>query len=360
MDDPFLRNNHWYQQPDPTLHRFSHSPSFRGVPVYHVDPDPETHLPGRPIKRPPGGSPGPRVVRIPVHFVGSEQVDRSGSALKIQKVFRGFLVRKWLKKIKDIRVQVDEIEEMLAKSEVVELVRRDERGRLRMNESLMSLLFKLDSICGVDSGVRACRKAVIRKAIALQERIDAVVAINLDCNVGEALDQEAEVRLSMGSSSLNESPHSVENDGNLEGTCIEYQEAERNDGEVEIIDVEVDHEVKVSESTSVQENLDLIEESVDGVLPERSNETGRIRAEAEDDGRRNGELLERVMESNEKMMRMMRELFEGNEAQTRMLNALMHRVELLEKAFVCDMMMRKKKKKKTKTMTKKRGVCDFI
>ncbi|KAL0335929.1 UNVERIFIED_CONTAM: hypothetical protein Sradi_4804800 [Sesamum radiatum] len=68
MDGPFFRNNHWYQQPN----------SFRGVPVYQVDPDPETHPPRRPIKRSPGGSPGPKVVRIPVHFVGSEQVDRSG------------------------------------------------------------------------------------------------------------------------------------------------------------------------------------------------------------------------------------------------------------------------------------------
>ncbi|KAL0421600.1 UNVERIFIED_CONTAM: hypothetical protein Slati_3182900 [Sesamum latifolium] len=307
MDGPFFRNHHWYQQPN----------SFRGLPVYQVDPDPETHLPGRPVKRPPGGSSGPKVVRIPVHFVGSEQVDRSGSALKIQKVFRGFLVRKWLKKIRDIKVEVDEIQGRLSKSEVMEL-----RGGF---------------------WVRVCRKAVIRKAIALQERIDAIVAIDLDCNDGEeALD---EVRLSAGgSSSSSSSSDSAENDGNLEGCVGEgdkkiMEEAEGNDREVEIIDVEVDHEVKVSESSCVPENLDL--------SPERSDETGgdiRVegRAKDGDEGRSDGEVLERILESNEKMMRMMRELFERNEAQTRMLNALAHRVELLEKAFVCDMMLRKR------------------
>ncbi|KAL0357728.1 UNVERIFIED_CONTAM: BAG family molecular chaperone regulator 5, mitochondrial [Sesamum calycinum] len=337
MDGPFFRNNHWYQQPN----------SFRGVPVYQVDPDPETHPPRRPIKRSPGGSPGPKVVRIPVHFVGSEQVDRSGCAVKIQKVFRGFLVRKWLKKIRDIKVEVDEIEGRLSKSEVMELVRRDERERLRMNESLMCLLFKLDSICGVDSGVRVCRKAVIRKAIALQERIDAIVAIDLDCNEGE-------VRLAAGrsssSSSSSSSSDTVESDGNLEG-CVgggdkKIREGdEGNDREVEIIDVEVDREVKVSgTSNCVEENVEM--------LGERSDERGgniRVEGRARDGngGRRDdgGEVLER-------MMKMMGELIERNEEQTRMLNALTQRVELLEKAFVCDMMLRKKKKTKTKKQKK--------
>ncbi|KAK4402607.1 BAG family molecular chaperone regulator 5, mitochondrial [Sesamum angolense] len=152
MDAPFFNNRVWYQQPDPNLRRFPHSAPFRGVPVYQVDPASETHRPAHPSRRPPGGNPGPKVVQIPIHFLGSVEVDRSGSALKIQKVFRGFFVRKCLRKIKDIKLQVDEIEERLSTSEVRDLLRRDERERVRMNESLMSLLFKLDSISGVDFG----------------------------------------------------------------------------------------------------------------------------------------------------------------------------------------------------------------
>ncbi|KAI3467760.1 hypothetical protein Pfo_024423 [Paulownia fortunei] len=387
MESPFFRNRRWYQQPDPSRHPFAHSPSFRGVPIYQVDPTRETHRPGHPIQRPAERNPGPKVVQIPVHFVGSEQVDHSGSALKIQKVFRGFLVRKCLKKIKDIKVQVDEIEERLLKSEVVELVRTDARERLRMNESLMSLLFKLDSICGVDFGVKGCRKAVIRKAIALQERIDAIVAIDLEGN-GETVDQETEISVSVETDSSNQSDDPVkpkdsfENAGNLEGS-VEYQEnlgdvscvgegdkimeVERNDEEVKIIDVGVDREVKVSEancvwSGGVHENLDLVEDSVDGLKEslserdEKDKSVDRVEGDSEGkpkeengatDNKRNRELLERMMEDNEKMMSLMMQLFERNEMQTKMLNALTHRVELLEKAFVCDRLRRKKKKQKS-------------
>ncbi|KAL1565337.1 BAG family molecular chaperone regulator 5, mitochondrial-like [Salvia divinorum] len=155
MYSPFFTNHRRYQQPHPTYHPFH--------PVYHVDPATEDLRPAK-------------VVRIPVQYAGSERLDRAESAVKIQKVFSGFLARKSLRKVKDIEIEVDEIEERLKSAEAVELLKTDAKERLRMSESLMSLLLKLDSIRGVDFGVRAFRKAVIRKAIALQERIDAIVA----------------------------------------------------------------------------------------------------------------------------------------------------------------------------------------
>ncbi|KAL2532868.1 putative fasciclin-like arabinogalactan protein 20 [Abeliophyllum distichum] len=88
---------------------------------------------------------------------------------------------------------------MLLKSEVVELVRKYERERARMNENLIALLLKLDSIPGIDSGVRDCRKAVIRRSIALQERIDAIALVNLEntdvCEVSEALKEHVDQTL---------------------------------------------------------------------------------------------------------------------------------------------------------------------
>ncbi|KAK4402608.1 hypothetical protein Sango_1001500 [Sesamum angolense] len=100
-------------------------------------------------------------------------------------------------------------------------------------------------------------------------------------------------------------------------------------------------------------NLGLVNESLDGAK-ECSSETiendkvgepveSRNDGKGADDDKRNRELLERMVEENEKMMRMMTQLFERNEAQTRMLNALTHRVGMLEKAFVCDRLRRKKK-----------------
>ncbi|XP_022891985.1 uncharacterized protein LOC111406849 [Olea europaea var. sylvestris] len=168
---PFL-TNHWSPQ-QPLSRKYARSPSVRGIPVHTAEPS----RPAHPIQPPPVKTSSQKVVQIPVHFVGSEST-RWASALKIQKVFRGFLVRKSVKKIKGVKFQVDEIEERLLKSEVVNLIERDEKERLKMNESLMALLFKLDSVRGIELGVRDLRKVVIRKAIALQEKIDAIVSVN--------------------------------------------------------------------------------------------------------------------------------------------------------------------------------------
>ncbi|KAH6798094.1 hypothetical protein C2S52_022648 [Perilla frutescens var. hirtella] len=300
MDSPF--NRRWYQQPDPTRRPFHPSPSSRGVPVYRVDPTQET-------RRPVESASAPKVVRIPVQFVGSGQPDRARSAVKIQKVVRGFLVRKSLRKIEDIKLEVDEIEERLQRKEVVDSVKRDAKERLRVSESLMALLLKLDSISGVDFGVRVCRKAVIRKAIALQERIDAIVAA-ADSENSEIVDLESEPENDEHVPLVN---FEAESGGDGDRKSLE-------DDEAGIVDVGVDCEVKVS---------------------------GDVGAEGSgNENKTNRELLEKMMGENEKMLCMMNQLFERSETQTRMLNALTHRVELLEKAFVCDKLMRKKKMKK--------------
>ncbi|CAK9144355.1 unnamed protein product [Ilex paraguariensis] len=175
MDSPFFRS-HYYQPSRP-----HYSPSVRGIPVKSVRQNPTTTA-------------SAKVVSIPVHFVGSETT-RSASALKIQKVFRGFEVRRSVKKIVSIKSEVDEIERRISVSETAELIQRDEKERLRLNEALMALLFKLDSIRGVDSGVRDCRRAVIKKAIALQEKIDSIVAAS-DKTLGtEINDQVVEVKV---------------------------------------------------------------------------------------------------------------------------------------------------------------------
>ena len=81
-----------------------------------------------------------------------------------------------MKKIAAIKREVDEVEKRISKKENLESIRSDPKERLRVNETLMSLLFRLDSVRGVDSGVRDCRKSVIKKTIALQELLDAIVA----------------------------------------------------------------------------------------------------------------------------------------------------------------------------------------
>ncbi|XP_022979787.1 BAG family molecular chaperone regulator 6-like [Cucurbita maxima] len=155
MESPFFRN-HWNYHPQ----RPRYVPSMMEIPV---------HRRTVPVV--------PKVVSIPVRFVESEK-SRSDSATTIQKVFRGFLVRKSVNKVVAIEREVDEIQRRLANEETVDLIRRFGKERIKFGEMLMSLLLRLDSVKGVDFGIRNFRKAVIKKAIALQDKIDSIAAVD--------------------------------------------------------------------------------------------------------------------------------------------------------------------------------------
>lgn len=367
---PFL-TNHWSPQ-QPLSRKYARSPSVRGIPVHTAEPS----RPAHPIHPPPVKTSSQKVVQIPVHFVGSEST-RWASALKIQKVFRGFLVRKSVKKIKGVKFQVDEIEERLLKSEVVNLIERDEKERLKMNESLMALLFKLDSVRGIELGVRDLRKVVIRKAIALQEKIDAIVSVNSENaseindvdEPSEATDQAIEIdseKLGNGNSDnfyvlTEHSPtlyDSAENNSENLGNSTETENSDNikiptdhsdklkdvNSAD-QIVECKFEQNAKAEDKTTeYQENCRAMEAGVDDELNVDDENGSDDEAEAKGKGKRDRELLEKMMEENAKMIKMMTQLTEKNEQQTQMLNALTRRVELLEKAFVCDMITRKKKK----------------
>nr|XP_027086535.1 uncharacterized protein LOC113708271 [Coffea arabica] len=402
-----------------------------------------------------------KVVQIPVQFVGSESgPDCSKSASKIQKVFRGFLVRKSMRKIMAIKKEVDEIEARVWRSEEVELLEKDGKERLKVNEMLMALLFRLDSVRGVDSGVRDCRKSVIRKAIALQERVDAIAAaaaaastsadVNLVEPESETLaekDQQPEYQvleikdeappaaaarnsvekfdgsedqipqnygnvLDFGNNGSGQGTEERNNggadeeplcEGKISDGLINDEESgapkrDREDDvgadlemiaeegnrveDVEKVDAGIDSKMKVDVEARLNKLMPLeniknqnccevqvvdspmedngedtcertpaLSECVEESLETRQMEDV-IRAKQGNEGRkygggddkRNRELLEMMMEKNEKMMKLMTQLNERNEVQMRMLNTLTQRVEKLEKAFVCDMIKRKKKR----------------
>ncbi|KAJ0704392.1 putative IQ motif, EF-hand binding, BAG domain, BAG domain superfamily [Helianthus annuus] len=167
----------------------------------------------------------PKVISVPVHFVSSDQPPttismlKDSAALQIQKVFRGFVIRKTVKKIASIRNEVYEIERRIDDTEVVNLIRRDAKERLRVNETLMSLLFKLDSIRGVDCGIRDLRKAVTKKAIALQEKVDSIDHQTLDSNSPGEIDSPDKV----GTSTLDQATEAASSsvDERVENHVIE-------------------------------------------------------------------------------------------------------------------------------------------
>ncbi|KAL4311495.1 hypothetical protein GQ457_01G005700 [Hibiscus cannabinus] len=313
MEFPFFRNP-WDASSHPRYGR-----SFRGIPV-QVMPE---HSPSHSLKS--------KTVSIPVRFVGSER-GRSASAVKIQKVFRGFLVRKNVKKIMAIREQVNEMERSVSKTETVDLIRNDSKERLKVNEILMSLLFKLDSVRGVDSCVRDLRKSVIKRAIALQEMVDAIIISgeqSVNSSTAEVVDQAQGQEMIDSSDDCNQTPESenreeTTNDAECDPNLNEQKETEdvTNEG-----DEETPPETSRNESQTDQENAGEEEE------PDKEKE----------------EKLERIMEDNEKMMRLMEALTERNEMQTRMVRALAQRVEQLEKAFLCDKLRRKKRRSDDKS-----------
>ncbi|GMJ05132.1 hypothetical protein HRI_004182400 [Hibiscus trionum] len=316
MDFPFFQNP-WDSSSHPRYGR-----SFRGIPVQVM---PETS-PSHSLKH--------RTVSIPVRFVGSER-GRFESAIKVQKVFRGFLVRKNVKKIMAIREQVNGMERSVSKTETVDLIRNDSKERLKVNEFLMSLLFKLDSVRGVDSCVRDLRKSVIKRAIALQETVDAIVSGDHSVNSSNAevveqgqdiIDSSDDCNQRVESENLEETTES--NDAECVPNLIQQEgtDAATNQGNEE----ETSSNESQTDSFGNEENAG------------EEEETGQGDNEKEESGRK--EMLERIMEENEKMMRLMEALTERNETQTQMLRALGQRVEQLEKAFMFDKLRRKKRR----------------
>ncbi|KAK4842715.1 hypothetical protein QYF36_026530 [Acer negundo] len=298
----------------------------------------------------------PIVKEIPVQFVASERREtrsenRFDSAVKIQRVFRGFLVRKSVKKIAEIRAEVEEIERRISEKETIELIGRDSKERLRVNETLMSLLFKLDSVRGVDSGVRDFRKAVIKRTIALQEILDSIVVNNNNNN--------------------NNLDRTVVDDVVVDQTAVEEENCTEEDGEnrdseeispncdampSSVSDCRPEESVETSQSGSSSVNpeglVEACEEDDDASsLKQEENvikgESVKESKEVEESVRRNNRevLFERMVEENEKMMGLMTQLFERNEIQTRLLSSLSQRVEQLERAFLCDRLRRKKKRR---------------
>ncbi|KAM0020154.1 putative IQ motif, EF-hand binding, BAG domain, BAG domain superfamily [Helianthus debilis subsp. tardiflorus] len=355
-------------------------------------------------------STSPEVIQIPVHFFSSKQPQKpsslstkSAAALKIQSLFRGFLVRKSVNKISSIRNQVCEAETS------AELIRTDAKERLRVNETLMLLLLKLDSIRGVDFGVREFRKAVINKAIAVQEILDSAVDESVRTVTKQVTDTDSVMNVDgvvdVTVDNVN-AVDSVVNDTVRSGETVEIDcgtvtervtctDCVMNvDGvvdvtveDVSVVDSVVDDTIRSGETVEVDcgtvtelvtgtdsamnvdgvvdvtfENVSVVDSVADDTI--RSGETVVIdcgivtenatvedvkeidvncdSVEVIDDRKRSIQLLEKLIDDNEKMTSLMTRMFERDEMQTRMINSLSRRVEQLEKTLK----PRKKKKKK--------------
>ncbi|XP_008775974.2 BAG family molecular chaperone regulator 5, mitochondrial-like [Phoenix dactylifera] len=122
-----------------------------------------------PIETPSSGDfPPPTPVRLP-------DAVPNAAAVKIQSAFRGHLVRSLVGKIRAVNAESGRMERLIQRQETVDAVRRDERERLRVNEGLMALLLRLDSVPGFYPAVRELRRSVSRRIVGLQEVLDAIL-----------------------------------------------------------------------------------------------------------------------------------------------------------------------------------------
>ncbi|XP_059624740.1 BAG family molecular chaperone regulator 5, mitochondrial [Cornus florida] len=115
-------------------------------------------------------------IPITVHLSTSQSQSSASAAaaVKIQSAYRSYIVRALVKKISAVNSEANRLERLLQRQETVDAIRGDDRERMRMNEALMGLLLRLDSVPGVDQTVRELRRHVSHRIVGLQEILDAV------------------------------------------------------------------------------------------------------------------------------------------------------------------------------------------
>eukprot|EP01018_Ginkgo_biloba_P035396 Gb_07388 [translate_table: standard] len=89
----------------------------------------------------------------PLQFQTSfpQRLNDTAAAVKIQSAFRGFSVRKSaplknMKFIAQVKANMEDIRQRIEDPQVVQMIRQNEKERLKITEGLMSLLLKLDAI----------------------------------------------------------------------------------------------------------------------------------------------------------------------------------------------------------------------
>ncbi|XP_052193150.1 BAG family molecular chaperone regulator 6 [Diospyros lotus] len=103
------------------------------------------------------------------------------AATTIQSAYRGFEVRRLgtlnkLKQMAKLREQVAEVRTRISALESYPDMIKDDRKRLEMGETIMSLLLKLDTIQGLHPSIRNFRKSVAKELVSLQEKLDSLTA----------------------------------------------------------------------------------------------------------------------------------------------------------------------------------------
>jgi len=105
---------------------------------------------------------------------------QSNAALTIQSTYRSHRIRTLYRRISTVDSEADQIQRLIQLQDTVDSIRTNHLEKLKMNEALMKLLLKLDSIPGIDPTVREARRKVTRRIVGLQEILDSVSEVKVD------------------------------------------------------------------------------------------------------------------------------------------------------------------------------------
>ncbi|XP_057951160.1 BAG family molecular chaperone regulator 5, mitochondrial-like [Malania oleifera] len=106
--------------------------------------------------------PDPRITEIPTESSMKQSTNRSHAVCAL------------VMEVTAVESEAARLERLLHRQETVDALLGDDREKLRMNESLMALLLRLDTVPGVDPAVREMRRSVSRRIVGLQEIVDAI------------------------------------------------------------------------------------------------------------------------------------------------------------------------------------------
>lgn len=91
-------------------------------------------------------------------------------------------MRKSLKKMLKMKVELEEIEKKVNNEETVKMMKKEQKEKIRIGETIMNLLLRLDSVSVFHCcyALRDLRKLLIKRAIVLQEFVDQIQMIRTE------------------------------------------------------------------------------------------------------------------------------------------------------------------------------------
>ncbi|GMP73415.1 hypothetical protein CsSME_00031180 [Camellia sinensis var. sinensis] len=116
----------------------------------------------------PNDHPNPQPQTLTTEIPVQSSTSTAAAAVKIQS------------KISAVNSEATNLERLIQRQETVDAIRGDPRERIRMNEALMGLLLRLDSVPGFDQTVRELRRHVSRRIVGMQEILDAISDARLE------------------------------------------------------------------------------------------------------------------------------------------------------------------------------------